>query len=159
MDIRIKLARSLPFEVQEQIWKIYNNMYILPDLMDKVETSLFNKEYESLLEDCFLLVSNVIDKLTKLNSDYDLAFDIAVEFAFDRLFECGSPDFDKIALLHVIKDNISNPYLLRITIENTKMLDAYGCSKCTHIIMLMEKLEDLYNMLMPQGDYYLDMED
>lgn len=159
MEVRIKIARSLPFEIQEQIWKTYNNMYVLPDLMDKVETTLYNKEYEGLVDDCSTLLSNIIDKLSRLNRDYDLAFDIAVEFAFDRLFECVSPDLDKITLLHVIKDNISNPYLLKITLENTKMLDAYGCSKCTHIAVLMEKLEELYNMLMPQGDYYLDMED
>jgi hypothetical protein len=160
MDIRIQVARELPIELQEHIWKTYNNLYILPDLMYKVETLLFNQEYEILLVDCSVLLSNVVNKLSIYNSDYGLSFNIALDYAFDRLFDCGSPDFDKITLLNIIKDNINNPYLLRITLETTKMLDAYGYGdKCTQITVLMEKLRELYNIIMPQGDYYLDMDD
>lgn len=156
MELRLEVARSLPCELQEVIWKTYNNMYILPILMDEIEIKLFNKEYESLLHECSMLVCNIIESLLKLRNNYEIAFDIAVDFAFDRLLECGSADVDKIALLNVIKENINNPYLLKITIENTEMVEAYGCSKSTQLHVLMETLQHVYDIIMPQGDHYLD---
>lgn len=156
MEIRLEVARRLPCELQDVIWKTYNNIHILPILMDEVETKLFNKEYESLLDECSMLVCNIIESLLKLRNNYEIAFDIAVDFAFDRLLECGSPDVDKIALLNVIKENIDNPYLLKITIENTEMIEAYGCSKSTQLHVLMETLQHVYDIIMPQGDHYLD---
>lgn len=124
--------------------------------MDEIEIKLFNKEYESLLHECSMLVCNIIESLLKLRNNYEIAFDIAVDFAFDRLLECGSADVDKIALLNVIKENINNPYLLKITIENTEMVEAYGCSKSTQLHVLMETLQHVYDIIMPQGDHYLD---
>lgn len=154
MDVRINITRKLPNELQELIWRVYNNSYILPDLMDRVETSLFNTEYERLLEEFSETNISIIANLSSYNSTYDVAFSISVDYAFDRLLECGSPDLDKIALLHAIKDNISNPHLLKLTIENTEMIDAYDCSKCTQLYVLKEKLEDVYNIIMPQAGYY-----
>ena len=158
MDIRISITRKLPYELQEHIWKTYNNMYILPDLMDKVETILCNTEYESLLEECSETIVNVIDSLSRYNSLHDVAFSISIDFAFDRLLECGSPDLDKIALLHAIRDNISNPHLLKLTIDNTEMIDAYDCSKCTQLYVLREKLEDVYHIIMPQGGFLMELD-
>ena len=156
MKVRLEVARRLPCELQEVIWKTYNDMYILPSLMNKVEETLFNEEYESLLEECSALVCNVIKSLLELKNDYEIAFDVAVDFAFDRLLECGSPDLDKVTLLNVIKENIDNPYLLKITIENTEMIEAYGCSKCTQIHILMETLQGVYDILMPQEYHYFN---
>lgn len=156
MELRLDVARRLPCELQEVIWKTYNNLHILPILMDEIESKLFNKEYESLLDECSILVCNIIESLLKLRNNYEMAFDIAVDFAFDRLLECGSPDLDKIALLNVIKENIDNPYLLKITIENTEMIEAYGCSKSTQLHVLMETLQHVYDIIMPQGDHYMD---
>jgi hypothetical protein len=159
MDIRLDVARKLPDELQEVIWKTYNNMHILPGLMDKVETIMYNKEYEGLLDQCSILVCNITENLLKLKNDYEMAFDISVDFAFDRLFECGSPDLDKVALLNVIKDNITNPHLLKISIKNTEMIEAYGCSKCTQIYVLMETLQNVYDIIMPYGDTYLNLDE
>lgn len=156
MELRLEVARRLPCELQEVIWKTYNNMHILPDLIDSVETKLFNKEYESLYNECSMFVYNIIENLLKLRNNHEIAFDIAVDFAFDRLLECGSPDLDKVALLNVIKENIDNPYLLKITIQNTEMTEAYGCSKSTQLHVLMETLQHVYDIIMPQGDYYLN---
>jgi hypothetical protein len=158
MELRLEVARRLPCELQEVIWKTYNDIHILPNLMDEVETKLFNQEYETLLDDCSMLVCNIIESLLKLRNNYEIAFDISVDVAFDRLFECGSPDVDKVALLNVIKDNIHHPYLLKITIENTEMMEAYGCSKSTQIHVLMETLQDVYNIIMPYGDHYLNVD-
>ena len=156
MELRLEVARRLPCELQEVIWKTYNNMHILPDLIDSVETKLFNKEYESLYNECSMFVCNIIENLLKLRNNHEIAFDIAVDFAFDRLLECGSPDLDKVALLNIIKENIDNPYLLKITIQNTEMTEAYGCSKSTQLHVLMETLQHVYDIIMPQGDYYLN---
>ncbi len=159
MEVRIEIARRLPDELQEHIWKIYNNTYVLPNLMNDVEQLLFNKEYESLIEECSTLINKFIHKLIEFKNSFILAFDISIDVAFDRLFECNMPDMDKIALLHVIKDNINNPHLLKVTLENTEMLDAYGCSKSTRLYVLMEKLEDVYRIIMPFGDDYMYVEE
>ena len=156
MELRLEVATRLPCELQEVIWKTYNNMYILPVLIDAVETKLFNKEYESLYNEYSMFVCNIIESLLKLRNNHEIAFDIAIDFAFDRLLECGAPDLDKVALLNVIKENIDNPYLLKITIENTEMLEAYGCSKSTRLHVLMETLQHVYDIIMPQGEHYLD---
>jgi hypothetical protein len=156
MELRLEVARRLPCELQEVVWKTYNDMHILPSLMNIVETKLFNKEYERLLDECSTLVCKIIESLLKFRNDYELAFDIAIDVAFDRLLECGSPDLDKVALLNVIKDNIDHPYLLKLTIENTEMIEAYGCSKSTQIHLLMETLQDVYDIIMPYGDHYLN---
>ena len=156
MELRLEVATRLPCELQEVIWKTYNNMYILPVLIDAVETKLFNKEYESLYNEYSMFVYNIIESLLKLRNNHEIAFDIAIDFAFDRLLECGSPDLDKVALLNVIKENIDNPYLLKITIQNTEMTEAYGCSKSTQLHVLMETLQHVYDIIMPQGDYYLN---
>lgn len=156
MEIRLEVARKLPCELQEVVWKTYNDTYILPNLMDKVETTLFNNEYETLLDECSMLICNIVKNLFELKADYEVAFDIAVDYAFDRLLECGSPNLDKVALLNVIKENIDNPYLLKITIENTEMIEAYGCSKCTQLHLLMETLQDVYDIIMPQDYHYFN---
>lgn len=159
MEVSIQVARRLPDELQEYIWKIYNNNYVLPCLMNQVEQVLYNKEYESLFEECSTLINNCIDKLLRFKNSYILAFDISIDVAFDRLFECNVPDVDKIGLLNIIKDYINNPHLLKITLENTEMHDAYGCSKSTQLYVLMEKLEDVYRIIMPFGDDYLNLEE
>lgn len=158
MELRLNIARNLPIELQEVVWKTYNNIHILPNLMDEVEDKLYNKEYESLLDDCSVLVCDIIENLSKLKNNYEIAFDVAVDFAFDRILECGSPNLDKVTLLNIIKINIDNPYLLKITIENTEMVEAYGCSKCTQLHVLMETLQDVYDIIMPQGYHYFDVD-
>lgn len=155
MELQLEVARRLPCELQEIVWKTYNNIHILPNLMDTVENKLGNKEHESLIDDCSIFVSNIIARLMALRNDYEIAFDIAIDFAFDRLLECGCPNLDKVALLNVIKENIDKPYLLKITIENTEMLEAYGCSKSTQVHILMETLQHVYDIIMPQEIHYL----
>lgn len=159
MEVRIQVARRLPDELQEHIWKLYNSKYILPDLLDKVELKLFNQEYESLSDECSVLINKTVKKLIEYKHQFILAFDISIDVAYDRLFECNVPDVDKIALLGVIKEHINNPHLLKITLENTEMQDAYDCSKCTQLHVLMEKLEDVYRIIMPFGDDYMYFEE
>jgi hypothetical protein len=87
----------------------------------------------------------------RLNERSDVAFNVSVDFALDRLCEVGCPDPDKYALLDVIRYNITNPHLMKITLENTEMIEADN-NKYTQKYILMETLQNVFDIIMPYGN-------
>ena len=152
MALATDIARLLPGELQELVWKRYYGSFVLPNMMEKVENVLCNKEYEAIQEECSVVIQILVENMASLYESSEVAFNVSLDFAYDRVFECNSPDLDKVALLNVIKENIHNPHLLAISIENTGMVEALGCSKYTQVYLLMETLQDVYYILMPQQD-------
>lgn len=158
MDLYLTMLKELPVELQEVVWKTYHSTYVLPDLMKEVEDKLNIIEYNIVLKKCSALVQEIVDKLVAIYTQAQMGFEVCVDVAFDRLLEGNQSNYDKIALLHIIKDNINNPYLMRIMIENTEMVEAYGCSKCTQLHVLMETLQDVCDLVTPFQGYFQNME-
>lgn len=153
MELRVEIVRNLPCELQIEIWERYKKTYVHNELMDKVEVILNNREYESINEDCMKSISDIVAKLTRYHKEHHNSFEIAMAYAFDRVLECNSPDMDKLALLHVIQENIKNPYLMKLLIYHTEMIEALCCSKCTQLYVLIETLESVYDLIRPEDQW------
>jgi hypothetical protein len=148
MEIHLEMVRRLPVELHEFVMKTYNNSWVLPELMDAVETKLQNKEYEDAFEQSVIVIDTMLHTIVTFKNEHEVAFEVAMDVVEDRIFE-GMVSFDMPEMLdtyHILKDYISCPSMLRMMIHNLKV---YADDKCAETTQRTKIIQNVYDMLMP----------
>ena len=116
IDVRIAIARNLPEDLQDMVWKTYNDTYVMPYLMLDVETKLHNKEYESIYDDISVLTKNIANTLYQFQLRHTMLFNICMDVAEDRICDmCITPtELAMLSMFQSIQKNINHPHLLQL---------------------------------------------
>lgn len=116
MDLRVKMVRTLPNEVQEVIWRSYFSDTVLPWLILEVEQKMLNASYEELFDKYHDIVVDTVERLRACFQHQELFFQMNMDFVEDRLFDVITTQEGRemFEMYQVIKDNITDPYLLKL---------------------------------------------
>lgn len=150
--LRIAMAKDLPDELQEVIWKSYYTDTVLPWMMLALESKLLNNAYEKQFDRYRDYVIKQVNKLCALYQEHQLWFNINMDFIEDRLlddvfFQDGCHLFD---MYRVIKENITHPYLLRLNlIGMVDTVRSHGRKKIDACILCDMFLKRLIVMISP----------
>lgn len=150
--LRIAMAKDLPDELQEIIWKSYYKDTVLPWLMLKVEMKQLNNAYEKRFDRYRDYVIKQVNKLCAFYLENQLLFNMNMDFAEDRLlddvfFEDGRHLFD---MYLIIKENITHPYLLHLNlIDMVDTVRSHGRKKIDACILCDMFLKRLIVMISP----------
>lgn len=162
MDLRVAIAKGLPDDLQEVIWRSYYTDTVLPWLMVEMEVKLQNKSYEKLFDKYCNYVVEQVNRLCPFYQENQLWFNMNMDFAEDRLLDVvfsqeGRELFD---MYQVIKENITHPYLLCLDlIGMVDSLRSQGRKKLHACILCDMFLERLVAMIMPNTIFEDDEEE
>lgn len=152
IELRVKIAKVLPGELQEVVWRRYYDNTVLPWLMVEINVKLRNNDYEELYTRYHVYVVELANRLCSFYRDNQLWFNMNMDFAEDRLLDVvftmeGRELFD---MYLTIKENISHSYLLRLgLIGMIDQLRKNGRDKLHACILCNAMLQRLKVMILP----------
>lgn len=153
MDLRVGMAKTLPDELQELIWRSYYSDMVIPWLIPEVETRMLNGAYEELFDEYCNSVLEITHSLCDYYQHRQLFFTMNMDFVEDRLFDviATQEGKDMFEMYQVIKDNIAHPYLLRLgLVDMVDKVRDNGRDKlqsCIWCKMMLSRLNIMINSL------------
>lgn len=152
IDVRIAIARNLPDDLQDMVWKTYNDTYVLPYLMLDVDKKLHNNEFENVYDKISVLTKNAATTLFQLSSRHNMFFKICMDVAEDRICDsCITPtELGMLSMYQSIQENITHPHLLQLgLLGECDAMTSYYKNKIEGITDSLAILDKLFNMIVP----------
>lgn len=112
-NIRLAVC-SLPCELQDIIWKKYYTKHVISEMLNS-EHITKQENIEQTIEWSNTKVSKIVLKLNAFYQQHTYAFNVGIDVAEDRIGD--SNNVIMFDILHILKNEISHPSLLIISLK------------------------------------------
>lgn len=135
-NIRLAVCH-LPSELQDIIWKKYYTKHVISEML-KSEHIAQQENIEQTMEWSNIKVYKVVSQLNAFYQQHNYAFNIGIDVAEDRIG--NSNNVMKFDILHIIKNEISHPSLLIISLKTIHSNSIDDILEKTYSIISIHKM-------------------
>ena len=135
-NIRLAVCH-LPCELQDIIWKKYFTNHVVYEML-KSEHITQQENIEQTMEWSNTKVCKVVSQLNAFYQNNNYAFNVGIDVAEDRIAD--SNNVMKFDILHILKNEISHPSLLIISLKSIHNNSIYDISEKTYSIINIHKM-------------------
>lgn len=135
-NIRLAVCH-LPCELQDIIWKKYYSMHVISEILNS-EHIAQQENIEQTMEWSNTKVRKVVSQLNAFYQQYNYAFNVGIDVAEDRLADTN--DIMKFDILHILKNEISHPSILILSLNTLHSNSHYDILEKTYSIINLHKM-------------------
>ena len=128
---------ALPCELQDIIWKKYYTKHVISEMLNS-EHIAQQENIEQIMEWSNSKVCKIVSQLNTFYIQHNYAFNVGIDVAEDRLADTN--DIMKFDILHIIKNEISHPSLLILSLNSLHSNSHYDILEKTYSIINLHKM-------------------